>query len=95
MREGRTGAQPASARGCLVPLLDVKLSHTGCVVIPLWRDPVLVRLENVLQEPRDLAPVRVRWTALSMPTESEDVRDPPRVRVRWRALSRPTEARSL
>ena len=53
----RTGAQPASARGCHVP----KLSYTGCVVTPLWQDPVLVRLENELQEPRDLAPVRVRW----------------------------------
>ena len=29
----RTGARPTSARGCLVPLLDVRLSYTtGCVV---------------------------------------------------------------
>ena len=91
----RTGAQPASARGYQVPLLDVKLSYTGCVVTPLRQDPVLARLEDVLLEPRNLAPVRVRWRALSMPTEPEEVRDSPPVRARWRALSMPTEARNL
>ena len=35
--------------------LSVKLSYTGCVVAPLWQDPVLARLEDVLQEANVLA----------------------------------------
>ena len=79
----RSGAQPASARGCLVPLLDVKLSYTGVAVAPLWQDPVLARLEDALQEPKELPPVRiarVRWRALSTPNLQPG-------RLRWRALS--------
>ena len=79
----RSGAQPVSARGCLVPLLDVKLSYTGVAVAPLWQDPVLARLEDALQEPRELPPVRiarVRWRALSTPNLQPG-------RLRWRALS--------
>ena len=33
----------------------------------------LPRLEDVLQEHRDLAPVRVRWRGLSMPTEARNL----------------------
>ena len=75
----RIGAQPASARGCLVLLLDVKLSYTGCVVVPLWQDPVLARFEDALH---------------AAPTQPEEGRELPLVRVRWRALSMPAETRN-